>query len=342
MKKVSIVILNWNGEKLLAEFLPSVIRYSSAPDVEIVVADNNSTDDSRNLISTNFPQIKIISLPENYGYAKGYNEALKQIDAEYAVLLNSDVEVTENWLDILLSFMEENKNVAAVQPKILSYRNREYFEYAGASGGYIDKYGYPFCRGRIFDTIEKDYGQYDDIRDVFWTSGACMMIRLSKFVEAGMFDSCFFAHMEEIDLCWRLNLLKNRLVCLPQSVVYHVGAATLNSDSPQKTFLNFRNNLLMLYKNLPEKELNRVLKVRLLLDYVAALKMLLSGKAKNATAILKAHKEFNKMKKEYSSHGNKSDFNEDNNTLTTIYDHSILYAYYFQKKKVFSKLRLNK
>lgn len=339
MSKVAIVILNWNGVGLLKQFLPTVIQYSDMDDVDIVVVDNCSTDNSVSFLKEHFPLVKRILLPENYGYAEGYNKALAQVDSEYYVLLNSDVEVTKNWLQPIVSYMDDNDSVAAAQPKILSQRSKSYFEYAGASGGYIDRYGYPFCRGRMFGKVEEDRGQYDDIADVLWASGACLFIRSVDFKESGGFDSYFFAHMEEIDLCWRLNRYKRRVVVVPSSVVYHVGAATLSVESPRKTFLNFRNNLLMLYKNLPEDKLSRVMKRRLVLDYMAVLKYIFSGKVSNAKAVLKAHKEVRRVKINF----NKTRYNVQRDLiqsgLDVIYPKSILYDYYIRGCRVFSKLR---
>lgn len=338
MSKVAIVILNWNGRKLLEQFLPSVVQYSQGDDIDIVVADNYSTDDSLLFLEKEYPQINRIVLAENYGYAGGYNYALKKIDAEYFVLLNSDVEVTENWLMPILSYMDENPDVVAAQPKILAQRNKQMFEYAGAAGGFIDRYGYPFCRGRILRNVEKDIGQYDTVIDILWASGACLFIRSRDFFEAGGFDSFFFAHMEEIDLCWRLNLQGKRIVCIPQSKVYHVGGATLEEESPRKTFLNFRNNLLMLYKNLPDNELNSVLRIRKFLDYVAALQFVATGRWTNAQAILNAHTEFEKAKGKYYE-TKRSNPQTVCAQVNTIYHHSILYDFYILGNKIFSKLR---
>lgn len=338
MKKVAIVILNWNGERLLEQFLPSVINNTPSEDVEIIVTDNASTDDSVGFVANRYPQIKLIQLTENYGYAGGYNEALKQIDAEYFVLLNSDVEVTEGWLSPITDFLDQNADVAAVQPKIRAYRNKDRFEYAGAAGGFIDRLGYPFCRGRIFDTQEKDNGQYNESMDVFWASGACMIIRSRDFFEAGGFDASFFAHMEEIDLCWRLNARGRRVVCLPQSVVYHVGGATLNEESPRKIFLNFRNNLLMLYKNLPEESLKKILRKRRYLDYLAAIHYLLKGKRKNTQAIFKALREFKRIKSQYIEIRKENLKKTTQADIRTIYKRSIIKAYYTKGLKFFSEL----
>lgn len=292
MKKIAIVILNWNGEKLMEEFLPSVVACSPRDRADIIVADNGSTDGSLPMLQNKFPEVKIIRFDTNYGFAEGYNRAIRQIDAEYTVLLNSDVEVTPGWLDAPIAAMEADPSIAATQPKIRAQRKKAYFEYAGAAGGFLDLYGYPFCRGRVLHIVEEDRGQYDTPCDILWATGACLFIRTAVYKEAGGLDAGFFAHQEEIDLCWRLRSRGYRLVCCPESVVYHVGGATLSVESPRKTFLNFRNNLLMLYKNLPEKELATVMRVRFYLDYIAAAKFLLCGHPKNAKAVYDARKAF--------------------------------------------------
>lgn len=294
--KTSVVILNWNGAEMLRRFLPSVIAYSQGEGVEICVADNASSDNSCEVIEREFPEVRLIRLSENYGFAEGYNRALQQIDAEYVVLLNSDVEVTSGWLEPMTDYLDKHPQVAACQPKLLSFQEKSCFEYAGAAGGFIDKYGYPFCRGRIFDVVESDRGQYDDIIPVFWATGAALLIRLQVYREVGGLDGRFFAHMEEIDLCWRLRSRGYGIVCLPFSRVYHVGGATLKKENPRKTLLNFRNNLIMLYKNLPENELYRVMRVRLFLDYLAAFVFLLKGDKNNSLAVLRAHKEYMSMR----------------------------------------------
>ena len=255
MQKLSIVILNWNGAEMLRKFLPSVITHSEGEGIEVCVADNASTDNSLEVMRTEFPDVRLILLDRNYGFAEGYNRALAEVDAEYSLLLNSDVEVAEGWLSPMLAYMDAHPEVAACQPKIRSWHRREEFEHAGACGGYMDKYGYPFCRGRMMDTVEVDAGQYDTVVPVFWATGAALLVRTADYREAGGLDARFFAHMEEIDLCWRLRSRGRGIVCIPQSVVFHVGGATLNKNNPRKTYLNFRNNLLMLYKNLPEEEL---------------------------------------------------------------------------------------
>lgn len=294
--KTSVVILNWNGAEMLRRFLPSVIAYSQGEGVEICVADNASSDNSCEVIEREFPEVRLIRLSENYGFAEGYNRALQQIDAEYVVLLNSDVEVTSGWLEPMTDYLDKHPQVAACQPKLLSFQEKSCFEYAGAAGGFIDKYGYPFCRGRIFDVIESDHGQYEDIIPVFWATGAALLIRLQVYREVGGLDGRFFAHMEEIDLCWRLRSRGYGIVCLPFSKVYHVGGATLKKENPRKTLLNFRNNLIMLYKNLPENELYRVMRVRLFLDYLAAFVFLLKGDKNNSLAVLRARKEYMSMR----------------------------------------------
>ncbi len=286
--KTAVIILNWNGKDWLEKLLPTVVQYGS--DVEIIVADNGSTDDSISFLSENFPAIRIVNNKENLGFAGGYNKALNQIHAEYYVLLNSDVEVSGNWIAPIIDLMDSDKNIAACQPKLLDYNNRDKFEYSGASGGFIDRFGYPFCRGRIFDCLEEDCGQYNDAIEVFWATGACIFLKTEAFWEVGGFDEEFFAHQEEIDLCWRLKNKGYKIMVEPSSVIYHVGGGTLDAGSPFKTHLNFRNNLKMLFKNLPLPSLFMVIPIRLLLDAVAAITFL---KQKNGFshffAIVKAH-----------------------------------------------------
>ncbi len=338
MSKVAVVILNWNGSEMLRTFLPSVMQYSNLSGVEVYVADNASTDNSLEVLNKEFPEVKQIVLNQNYGFADGYNKALEEVSAEYYVLLNSDVEVTENWLNPMIDYLDAHSEIAACQPKILSWRQKEYFEYAGACGGYIDRYGYPFCRGRIMDVVEKDNGQYNEILPVFWATGAALFIRSSDYWNAGGLDGRFFAHMEEIDLCWRLRSRNRGIVCIPQSVVYHVGGATLKKENPRKTFLNFRNNLLMLYKNLPQNELKWIMFVRGILDYVAMLSFLLKGEKDNVSAVLKARKEYNALRKEFSS---SRENNMDKISLHVIPEQikkSILVQYYLRGAKYFSQL----
>ena len=338
MKKISVVILNWNGVGMLQKFLPKVVECSASQDIEVCVADNASTDASCAWVEELFPDVRLITLDQNYGFAEGYNRALQQVEAEYVMLLNSDVEVTPHWLEPLLAYMDAHPEVAACQPKIRSERNKEYFEYAGAAGGYIDKYGYPFCRGRIFDVVEKDKGQYDAIQPIFWATGAALFIRLKDYQEAGGLDARFFAHMEEIDLCWRLRSRGRQLVCIPQSVVYHVGAATLKKENPRKTFLNFRNNLLMLYKNLPEKELKRVMFIREVLDGVAALVFLLKGEKEAACAVLQARKEFKRIRPDFETSRAENMEKAVSAVIPERVDYSILWKYHAGRKKVFSSL----
>ena len=338
MKKISVVILNWNGVGMLQKFLPGVVEHSQGEGVEVCVADNASTDASREVLRKEFPEVRLIELAENYGFAEGYNRALQQVEAEYVVLLNSDVEVTPHWLEPLCAYMDAHPEVAACQPKIRSERNKEYFEYAGASGGYLDKYGYPFCRGRIFDVVEKDWGQYDSVVPVFWATGAALFIRLEDYRKAGGLDGRFFAHMEEIDLCWRLGSRGRGLVCVPQSVVYHVGAATLKKESPRKTFLNFRNNLLMLYKNLPEKELNRVLWMRGLLDTVAMVVFFLKGEKENAKAVVQARKEFKRLRPSFAESREENRRYSVTDKVPGRCSFSILWKYHVCRNKYFSQL----
>jgi GT2 family glycosyltransferase len=338
LPKVAIVILNWNGRKYLEKFLPSVsaTKYSN---YEIIIAENNSDDDSIIFLEKEYPSLRIIRLPENYGFAKGYNEALKRVHADYFVLLNSDVDVTSNWLQPMVSLLETDKTLAACQPKLLSYREKDLFEYSGAAGGWIDKYGYPFAKGRIFDVCEKDYGQYDDISLIFWVSGAAMFIRSSVFHEVKGFDEYFFAHQEEIDLCWRIQLAGYKLSSCPQSVVYHVGGGTLPRGNTKKTYLNFRNNQIMLAKNLPWSQKWWKIPFRIFLDAVSATKGLLKGDAGYFLAIFRAHLGFVKwvLFKQY-----KSVFAEKKSKeLYGVYDQNLVWAYFVKKKKLFSQLFKN-
>ncbi len=292
--KIAIVILNWNGKQLLEKFLPSIVKYSNFDNVEIYVADNASTDDSVAFVKQQFPKIKIIKNHINGGFAKGYNDALKHIDADIYALVNSDIEVTNGWLNPVISTFENEPNTAIIQPKILDYKNKNKFEYAGAAGGFIDKFGYPFCRGRIFSTLETDANQYNDEIEIFWASGACFFIRSSIFHELNGFDEDYFAHQEEIDLCWRtINLSKN-IKYVGTSTIYHVGGATLKEANPKKTFLNFRNSLYSLVKNLPKNRLFPVILTRLVLDGFAGLKFLMELKPSHCLAIIKAHFSFYK------------------------------------------------
>lgn len=338
MKKVAVVILNWNGYKMLSDFLPSVLQYSLSEEVAVYVADNASTDQSVALLRDRFPLVHLILLDENYGFAEGYNRALCQVDAEYVVLLNSDVEVTESWLIPLLSYMDKHPEVAACQPKIRSWHTKHAFEYAGAAGGFIDCYGYPFCRGRIVDVLEEDRGQYDTVVPVFWATGASLFIRLKDYMLAGGLDGRFFAHMEEIDLCWRLRARGRQIVCIPQSTVYHVGGGTLKKESPRKTFLNFRNNLLMLYKNLPSENVLHVMRMRMLLDYLAAFSFFLKGQFSNAYAVLAARREYRKVKGEFSLSRSENLEKISVDCIPELFKDSILVQFYVRKKKYFSQL----
>ncbi len=339
MDKVAIVILNWNGVKMMSRFLPSVIE-CSCKDAVVYVADNASTDNSVEFLKNEYPGISRIILDKNYGFADGYNRALRQIKAEYYVLLNSDVEVTEGWVRKMTDFMDGHPDVAACQPKLLSEVNRNAFEYAGACGGFIDRYGYPFCRGRIFDTVENDEGQYDVAAEIHWSTGACMMIRSEDYWRVGGFDARFFAHCEEIDLCWRLRIMGRKIYCVPSSRVFHVGGGTLPKGNPMKTFLNFRNNLTMLYKNLTDKELKQVMRMRLFLDYVAAFHMLVKGNIGDYKAILKGRREFRKWLPDYCEERKRiQESRVDDNSGATC-NLSIIWQYYAKGRKKSTDLSL--
>ncbi|HVD97545.1 MAG TPA: glycosyltransferase family 2 protein [Cytophagaceae bacterium] len=335
MDKVAVVILNWNGRAFLEKFLPSVITHSSS--ASIVVADNNSTDDSVDFLKKNYPALRIIEIAENGGYSKGYNIALRQIEAEYYVLLNSDIEVSPQWLEPVLRLMDKDTSIAACQPKLLDYNNRELFEYAGGAGGYLDWLGYPFCRGRLFNTLEKDHGQYDDNHEIFWATGACMFVRASDFHAVDGLDDDFFAHLEEIDLCWRLKSRGKKIYCCSESKVYHVGGGTLNKINPRKTYLNFRNSLYMLYKNLTPGRLFLLISARLVLDGVAGIKFLLEGSGKHTLAVIKAHFSFygalgSLRKKRKANILSDLDFKE-------VYKGSIVLDYFLKKKTSFDRLK---
>ncbi len=339
MRKIAIVILNWNGEKLFPEFLPSIIDHSQGENIEIIVADNGSTDNSIKYLQTNFPEITVIDLKKNYGFAFGYNVALKQIDADYFVLLNSDIKVSENWIQPCIHQVENDESVVAVQPKILSYKETEYFEYAGAAGGFIDKYGYPFCRGRILNKLEKDEKQYNKSTAIFWASGACMFVRAKAFNDAGGFDPDFWAHMEEIDLCWRLKNQGYKIVCEPQSVVYHLGGGSLEYGNPKKVFLNFRNNLFMLYKNLPKNKLLPTLLLRMILDGVAAVKFLLGTEFQAFIAVLKAHLDFYKNLPSLLKKRKHLLPQVSVNKHEQMFDKSLMWSFFIQKKHTFAELK---
>ncbi|WP_369014578.1 glycosyltransferase [Flavobacterium anhuiense] len=330
MDKIAVVILNWNGVKLLEQFLPSVIQFSEG--ATIYVADNDSTDNSIAFVTENFPTVKIVKNSGNHGFAKGYNDALKHIDAEIYALVNSDIEVTENWLKPILDTFEKEKQTAIIQPKILDFKNKEYFEYAGAAGGFIDKYGFPFCRGRIFETVEKDNGQYNDNIELFWASGACFFIRKNVYHELGGFDESFFAHQEEIDLCWRAANEGHIIKYNSQTVVYHVGGATLQQGNPKKTYLNFRNSLLMMVKNLPKRGLFWVIFFRMILDGVAGIRFLTQGKFGHTFAILKAHFSFYCLSLKYL--GKRKDFQIQQYYMVK----SIVFLYYIRKLTLFKEI----
>lgn len=293
-KNIAVVILNWNGKNMMERFLPSVLQHT--PQADIVVADNSSTDNSLEFLQEHYPNVHRIVLDKNYGFAEGYNRALRQLDYPYYLLLNSDVEVTPDWLKVLYDYMEQHPEVAACQPKLRCQWSTKDFEYAGAAGGYVDMLGYPYCRGRLMDTVETDEGQYDEVASVLWATGAALMVRASDYWEAGGLDGRFFAHQEEIDLCWRLRSRGRGVVCVPQSVVYHLGGGTLPKDNPHKTFLNFRNNLLLLYKNLPEARLRPVMRWRFWLDALASLKFLLTLQWGSFCAVWKGRKAFYQMR----------------------------------------------
>ncbi len=327
--KIAVVILNWNGKKLLEAFLPSVLQHS--PEASIYVADNASTDDSVAFVQAHFPSITVIQNHGNLGFAGGYNEALQKVDADIYALVNSDIEVTPNWLQPIIEKFQNEPKTAIIQPKILDFKNKAYFEYAGAAGGFIDQYGYPFCRGRIFETIEKDTHQYDDETEIFWASGACFFIRKEVYHELNGFDADFFAHQEEIDLCWRAFNLGHQIKYSSKSVVYHVGGATLQQGNPKKTFLNFRNSLLMLVKNLPKSSLFQVLFIRLVLDGVAGIQFLLKGKPSHTLAILKAHFSFYSL---FSKNYKKRSSQQLPNYYITK---SIIYRYFIKNNSIFAK-----
>ena len=336
--KTAVIILNWNGQKLLEEFLPVVLKHTSDSATQVIVADNASSDNSVEYLKTHFPEVPLILFDKNYGFAEGYNKALQQVNAQYAVLLNSDVETSENWLSPLIEHLERYPHTAALQPKILAQKDKRFLEYAGAAGGFIDRLGYPFCRGRILDVVEPDRGQYDTAIPIFWATGACLCIRRNLFFEIGGFDARFFAHMEEIDLCWRLNARGYTVECLPQSVVYHVGAASLNKENPRKTYLNFRNNLLMLYKNISRKQLPFVFLARTFLDILALTHLLLRGKTNNALAVFRAYADFWKMKSDFKHNRHENLEKTTMKNISTKFGASILWRYYVKGQKTYSSL----
>ena len=333
MKRVAVVILNWNGCPMLERFLPSVVATSEEADV--VVADNGSTDGSVAFLQEHYPQVRLIELDKNYGFAEGYNRALQQVEADYYVLLNSDVECTPRWIEPVVEMMDAEPRIAIAQPKLLMYDQKNTFEYAGGAGGFIDCYGYPFCRGRLFSSLERDHGQYDDPCDIFWATGACMFVRASVWKELGGLDGDFFAHMEEIDFCWRTHLAGYRVCYCPQSTVYHVGGGTLPKSSPFKTELNFRNNLSMLYKNMPRGRRGWVLAMRLWLDRVAAVKFLLEGHVGEYKAVRKAHRQYRAWKPQLREKRAKNGKHQ----VPQVYQGLLLPEYYLLGRKTFSSLK---
>jgi GT2 family glycosyltransferase len=335
LPKVAIVILNWNGRKYLEQFLPSV-KLGNYKNVEIIVADNSSSDDSVEFLKSFYPDVRLIIFKENFGFAKGYNEALKQVDSDYYIILNSDVEVQSGWISPMVELLESNKNIAACQPKILSFDNKKVFEYAGAAGGWLDKYGYPFAKGRIFDFCEEDKGQYDQQEEIFWASGAALFIRSSVFHEMKGFDEFFFAHQEEIDLCWRIQLAGFKIFSCPSSVVYHVGGGTLPKGNSLKTFLNFRNNRIMLSKNLPFSKKLWIMPVRNLLDGISAWKGLLKGDTGYFFAIIRAQIAFLMW---WLFHKKKSSFPVNKKgKLSGLLPHNIAWHHFVKKKRYFSEI----
>lgn len=338
MDKVAVVILNWNGLRWLQKFLGTVVRFSAGNGISVYVADNGSEDGSAEWIQACFSWVKLIQLEKNYGFAGGYNQALDRISARYFVLLNSDVEVTENWLEPMIGYMDANPDVASCQPKIKSFNNKEFFEYAGAAGGFIDKFGYTFCRGRIFNSIEKDEGQYDDRLDIFWASGACMAVRADAWKKCGGFDEDFFAHMEEVDLCWRFHKAGFRVSCIPGSVVYHIGGGILPYESDLKTYLNFRNNLFMLFKNLPDSRLAATMFRRKLLDGIAGAVFLIKGRAGSARAIVKAHRDFRRSSANLKMKREKIKEMTHEESAELLLNKSIVYWFYLKRKRTYTAM----
>jgi GT2 family glycosyltransferase len=336
--RVAVVIIHWNRKNLLEQFLPFVCA-STYPNLEIVVVDNNSTDDSVAYVKQHFPQITIVQNDNNYGYAGGYNHALKHVKADYYALLNNDIEVPKTWIEPVIEVMERDAKVGACQPKMLDYKNRQSFEYAGACGGYMDRLGYVFCRGRLFEVLEEDKGQYDTEADIFWATGACMFIRSDVFHEAGGFDEHFFAHMEEVDLCWRVQLLGYKLKVVPSSYVYHVGGGTLNKMSPQKTYLNFRNNLIMLTKNLPWPTLLWLIPVRAILDLMSSVFFLINGFPKYSGAVHRAHFDyFFRFGKWWKLRKTVAPIFK-NESFSGVYNGSVVAEHFIGKKRFFTELK---
>lgn len=334
--RIAVVILNWNGAQFLRDFLPIVIRHSAGV-AEVIVADNASVDGSPDLLKKEFPDTRLISLDKNYGFAEGYNRALAQVDADYFVLLNSDIEVTPGWIEPVIAMMEKDPLIAAAQPKLLSWHERHKFEYAGAAGGFIDRLGYPFCRGRVFLNLEEDHGQYDDEKEVFWATGACLFVKAKMWKECGGLDPDFFAHMEEIDFCWRLKNLGYKVMYTPSSTVYHIGGGTLPKSSSRKTYLNFRNNFSLLYKNLPSESLGKVILTRLWLDWVAGMRFLLTSGFSEFWAVVRAHLYFyrniGKLRKKRRS--------LQQGKVSGVYGKNLVWQHYVRKKLRFSELDEN-
>lgn len=335
LPKIAVVLLNWNGKHFLEQFLPSVLS-SAYPGYEVIIVDNGSADDSIAFVETHYPSLRLIRFDQNLGFAKGYNEALKQIECDYYVLLNSDVEVTKGWLEPMVALLESDPSIAACQPKLLSFKNKTLFEYAGAAGGWLDKYGYPFAKGRIFDICEEDHGQYDQTEPIFWASGAALFIRARVFHEVSGFDEYFFAHQEEIDLCWRIQLAGYKIYSCPVSVIYHVGGGTLPRGNSRKTYLNFRNNKIMLSKNLPLPKRFWVMSARNVLDAISAGKSLLNGDAGYFVAILRAHAGFAKW---WWFYRKKSVFPVSRKgSLSGYFQKNIAWLHFVKKKKTFSEI----
>lgn len=330
---VCVVILNWNGRVFLEQFLP-IVKVNTPGWVSLVVADNGSADDSLDYLKEFHADVKILEWKENLGFAGGYNAALRQLNAGYFVLLNSDIEVTPGWIEPVIRLMENDHDIAACQPKILSYHDRSLFEHAGASGGFLDKYGYPFCRGRIFNTLEHDSGQYDDVREVFWATGACLFVRADAFRAVGGFDERFFAHMEEIDMCWRLQNAGYKIMVCPESAVYHVGGGTLPASNPHKTYLNFRNSLWMLAKNLPARKFYPTMIIRVGLDKLAGIRFFLQGHYKDCLAICRAYRDFCKQFRSMRNSGK----NRSKTLPLLLNKRSIVFQYYLSGKKRYFEL----